>query len=70
MAMCSKELTVKGSFRYGPDDYRLAVELAGSGSLNVKDLISHRFDFKNAEEAFQTFKAGKGIKILIEGPTE
>jgi D-xylulose reductase len=70
MAMCSKELTVKGSFRYGPDDYRLAVELAASGRLQVKELISHKFDFKNAEEAFQSFKAGKGIKILIQGPTE
>lgn len=70
MAMCAKELNLKGSFRYGPDDYRLAVDLTASGRLKVNDLISHKFDFKNAEEAFQNFKAGKGIKILIEGPTE
>ena len=70
MAMCAKELTVKGSFRYGPDDYKVAVDLVSSGKVKVKDLISSKFAFKEAESAFNDFKAGKGIKILIEGPTE
>jgi threonine dehydrogenase-like Zn-dependent dehydrogenase len=31
MAMCTKELNVKGSFRYGSGDYQTAVDLVASG---------------------------------------
>jgi D-xylulose reductase len=68
MAMCAKELNVKGSFRYGPGDYKLAVDMISSGRVQVKDLISRKVAFEDAEEAFKDVKAGKGIKILIEGP--
>jgi D-xylulose reductase len=69
MAMCAKELNVKGSFRYGPGDYRLATDLIASGRVKVKELISKKVAFEDAEQAFNDTKAGKGIKILIEGPT-
>jgi len=68
MAMCAKELTVKGSFRYGPGDYKLAVELVATGRVNVKELISRKVAFGDAEQAFMDVKEGKAIKILIEGP--
>jgi len=68
--MCVKELTMKGSFRYGAGDYALAVELISSGKLEVKSLISRKVSFEEAEEAFKDVKAGKGIKILIEGPKD
>lgn len=70
MAMCCKEITVKGSFRYGPGDYKLAVDLVGSGLVSVKELVTGRFKFEEAEEAFKEFKKGKGIKILIDGPRD
>ncbi|KAF2435888.1 putative xylitol dehydrogenase [Tothia fuscella] len=69
-AMCTKELNVKGSFRYGSGDYQLAVNLISNGKVKVKELISKKVAFEDAEEAFQDVKAGKGIKILIEGPAE
>ena len=68
-AMCIKELTVKGSFRYGPGDYEMAVELLSTGKIDVERLISRKFGFTEAEEAFKETKAGRGIKILIEGPS-
>lgn len=68
MAACTKELTVKGSFRYGSGDYKLALELISSGRLSVKELISKTVKFEDAEEAFADVKAGKGIKTLIAGP--
>ncbi|KAF2401576.1 sorbitol dehydrogenase 2, partial [Trichodelitschia bisporula] len=68
MAMCTKELTVKGSFRYGSGDYKLAVELINSGRVQVKPLITRTVPFSDAEEAFKDVKAGKGIKVIIEGP--
>jgi D-xylulose reductase len=70
MAMCAKELTVRGSFRYGPGDYETAVSLLPTGQLKVDSLISRRVKFEDAEEAFKDVKAGKGIKTLIEGPSD
>ena len=69
LAACTKELTIKGSFRYGSGDYRLAVQLIAAGKVDAKKLISRTAKFEDAEQAFLDVKAGKGIKILIEGPT-
>ncbi|KAH0123099.1 hypothetical protein KCU67_g17885, partial [Aureobasidium melanogenum] len=57
MAMCAKELNLKGSFRYGPGDYQLAVDLITSGSLSVKELITGRVKFEDAEQAFKDVHA-------------
>ncbi|KAM5529178.1 D-xylulose reductase A [Fusarium oxysporum f. sp. phaseoli] len=70
MAMCQKEITARGSFRYGPGDYKLAIQLVANGSVDVKKLITGVVSFKNAEDAFKMAKAGKAIKILIAGPNE
>ncbi|KAF2470958.1 GroES-like protein [Lindgomyces ingoldianus] len=70
MAMCTKELNVKGSFRYGSGDYQTAVDMVSTGRVSVKELITDKVKFDEAENAFRDVKAGKGIKILIEGPTE
>ncbi|KAI0397439.1 GroES-like protein [Xylariaceae sp. FL0594] len=70
MAMCLKEVTAKGSFRYGSGDYKLAVELLGAGKVDVKKLISQVVPFKEAESAFNKVKQGEVIKILIAGPNE
>lgn len=68
LAACTKELTIRGSFRYGSGDYKLAVQLIATGQVDVKKLISRKVKFEDAEQAFLDVKAGKGIKILIEGP--
>ncbi|GAB1196115.1 D-xylulose reductase A [Aspergillus pseudonomiae] len=67
MAACTKELNVRGSFRYGSGDYKLAVNLVASGRVSVKELITGIVSFEDAEQAFQEVKAGKGIKTLIAG---
>ena len=66
-AMGSKELTVKGSFRYESGDYATAVALVSSGRVSVKELITGQVEFTDAEKAFQDVKASKGIKTLIKG---
>jgi len=68
--LCIKEITAKGSFRYGSGDYKLAVQLVSSGQIDVKKLITGTVKFEEAEEAFKSVKAGKGIKVLIAGPNE
>lgn len=70
MALCTKELNVKGSFRYGPGDWSTAVNLIADGRVSVKELITGKVKFRDAEEAFHKVKAGKGIKTLIEGPED
>ena len=70
MALCLKEVTAKGSFRYGSGDYDLAVELVASGKVNVKKLITTVVTFDQAEEAFKKVAEGTVIKTLIAGPNE
>ncbi|KAG9494823.1 hypothetical protein J7337_013962 [Fusarium musae] len=57
MAMCQKEVTVKGSFRYGSGDFELAIELVSSNRVP-------------AEEAFKKAKECQFVKVLIAGPNE
>jgi D-xylulose reductase len=70
MALCIKEVTCKGSFRYGSGDYKLALEFVSSGKVDVKKLITETVKFEDAEQAFKDVKGGKGIKMLIAGPNE
>ncbi len=70
MALCLKEVTAKGSFRYSAGDYRLAIDLVATGKVDVKKLISETVAFADAEEAFKKVKKGQVIKILIAGPNE
>lgn len=67
-AMCSKELTVKGSFRYSQGDYELAVKFLETGQVKVKELITGTVKFEEAEKAFEGVKNAQGIKTLIQGP--
>eukprot|EP00919_Chromeraceae_sp_WS-2016_P053292 GHVR01126563.1.p1 GENE.GHVR01126563.1~~GHVR01126563.1.p1 ORF type:complete len:316 (+),score=38.38 GHVR01126563.1:109-1056(+) len=70
----SKEIILKGSFRYGPGDYPLAIALASQGKIDLKPLVSHRFPFTDAILAFKTTRNGKSedgkgvIKAIISGP--
>ena len=72
--MLTKELNWKGSFRYGPGDYPLAIALVEQGKIDLKPLITHRYTFDQAVEAFQTTRLGKSadgkgvIKAVISGP--
>ncbi|KDQ55069.1 hypothetical protein JAAARDRAFT_37593 [Jaapia argillacea MUCL 33604] len=74
MALLAKELTIKGSFRYGPGDYALAIALVADGKIDLKPLVTHRFSFEEAVNAFTAVRAGKSedgkgvIKAIISGP--
>ncbi|CDK25468.1 unnamed protein product [Kuraishia capsulata CBS 1993] len=63
-----KELTIKGCFRYSVGDYETAVGLIASGKVQVKELVTHRFKFEQAIEAYEVVKSGKAIKAIIDGP--
>ncbi|KAK4508440.1 hypothetical protein PRZ48_002178 [Zasmidium cellare] len=66
---CIRALTIKGSIRYTTGCYPQAVELVASGKIGVKRLITNRFEFEKAEDAFELVKASKPdvFKVMIAG---
>jgi D-xylulose reductase len=68
-ALCSKEINMKGSFRYGPGDYDTAIQLLKTKRVVVTPLITKRVPFRGASEAFAEMASGRGIKTLISGPS-
>ena len=67
MALCTKEVTVKGSFRYGAGDFELAVGLIAEGKVGAGELVTGKVAFREAERAYREVRGGRGIKWLIEG---
>jgi D-xylulose reductase len=66
---CIRGLVVKGSIRYTTGCYPRAVDLVASGKIDVKRLITNRFEFEKAEEAFELVKASRPdvFKVMIAG---
>ncbi|RMJ18081.1 hypothetical protein CDV36_002242 [Fusarium kuroshium] len=69
-AMSEKEIVLKTSFRYGPGDYEIALELLESGKVSVAPLISSIVPFEKAADAWEKTRKGEGIKNLIQGVQE
>jgi L-iditol 2-dehydrogenase len=66
--ICDKEISFKGSFRYGPGDFQLAIGLLNSRRVKLDGLITHEFSFSEAEDAFRNVAGRNGIKSVIYGP--
>jgi threonine dehydrogenase-like Zn-dependent dehydrogenase len=51
-----------------PVDFPIAVDMIAQGRLDVTPLITHRFPFHRAQEAFETFAGRRdgAIKVLLE----
>lgn len=62
----AKEIDLKGIFRY-VNDYPVALAMVASGLVDVKPLVTHKFDITQAKEAFDAAFEQKGnpIKIMI-----
>ncbi|WOO85089.1 putative D-xylulose reductase A [Vanrija pseudolonga] len=70
----AKQLKIIGSFRYGEGDYQTALSLVERGLVDLKPLVTHRYKFEDALDAFKLTQAGKDangkavIKVIIDGP--
>lgn len=62
-----KEITVQHVFRYA-NVYDRAIALMGSGKVNVKPLLTDRYPFEKALDAFEAFLAmgPESVKIQID----
>ena len=64
--LCSKEITLVGSWVYTLRDYATTFDFlkrANAIGLPIKELITHRFGFDELNEALETNLAQKGLKI-------
>ncbi|KAI1208150.1 GroES-like protein [Annulohypoxylon truncatum] len=66
---CLRGLKVKGSICYTTGCFPAAIDLLASGKIDARSLITHRFKFEQATEAYEL--AGKSLpntmKIMIQG---
>ncbi|CAG8908891.1 unnamed protein product [Penicillium egyptiacum] len=53
MHMSAKEIDLKFQYRYH-DIYPKAIRMVAAGILNLKPLVSHRFDLEDGLKAFET----------------
>jgi len=62
-----REVDIRGIFRYA-NCYPTAIEMVASGRVDVKPLITHRFQLDETLKAFETTKTGAGnaIKVMIK----
>ena len=61
-----KELKIVGSHGSKMRHVIKAAKLIINKKINLNNMISHRFNLKNASLAFNKLKAGKGLKIIIK----
>lgn len=69
--LCSKEITLVGSWVYTLRDYATTFDFlkrAIAIGLPIKELITHRFGLKEMNEALETNLAQKGLKIAYINP--
>ena len=63
----SKEISIVTTYAASDTDTKNALELISSGSVNVKSLITHRYNLAESQKAFEHAKTGdNAMKIIIE----
>ena len=65
MPVVNKQITIRGSNGYAPEDLEQALALMESGRVDRRRLISHEFALQDVAEAFETQGGPGAIKVLI-----
>ena len=61
------EITIKTSYGAAPMDLEEALQILAKKQINVSDMITHRFDIREAPEGFRLVsEAGKSLKVILE----
>jgi len=60
-----KEITITGSHGSTPRQFRLAVDLIERQTLNLKPLITHRFELNEIQDALNVARSKEGLKIVL-----
>jgi len=61
------EITMRTSYGAAPNDIEGSLRVLATGDLNVKDMITHRLDIREAQEGFRLMaEAGRSLKVILE----
>ncbi len=61
------EITLRTSYGAAPNDIEDSLRVLATGDLNVKDMITHRLDIREAQEGFRLMaEAGRSLKVILE----
>jgi L-iditol 2-dehydrogenase len=61
------EITMKTSYGAAPNDLEESLAILKTKQVNVKDMITHRLDLKDAQEGFRLVAtAGESLKVILE----
>ena len=59
------EVSVKGCSGFALDDFRKAFEIIKADPKRYRQLITHKFGFKDGQKAFELLRQGKAFKVLL-----
>ena len=59
------ELVLTGSFGFGPEDFRTAVEMISSGAIDTLDLVTSYVPLNRAVDALQKLVRQEGLKTIV-----
>ncbi len=61
------EITMRTSYGAAPNDIEDSIGLLSTGRLDVKNMITHRLDIREAQEGFCLMaEAGNSLKVILE----
>ena len=65
------EITMRTSYGAAPNDLEDSLRYLATGKLDVKDMITHRFSLREAQEGFRLMaEAGQSLKVILEPNSE
>ena len=60
-----RELALIGNLMYVREDYTAAIDLLASGAVPIDEIITARFDFEHAAEAFTASMDPENVKVVV-----
>jgi L-iditol 2-dehydrogenase len=61
------EITIKTSYGAAPNDLNESIQILSHKKINVKDMITHRLNIRQAAEGFRlTVEAKESLKVILE----
>jgi len=60
-----REIKITGTYNSTPLQNRIAYELIEKGSINAKELITHKFSLNDYYEAINIAKSGEAMKVMV-----
>jgi alcohol dehydrogenase, propanol-preferring len=60
-----REIEVIGSLGCRPVDYPRVIELARSGRIKLKEMVTHRFPLEKINDAFAVLRSGEAVRAIV-----